>query len=38
MEPYELRPAIGFPTTDSAAAERVTAFLRQAYGWMEDIE
>src|SRR5215831_21226420 len=32
MQPYELRPATGFPTTD--AAERVTAFLRQVYGWM----
>ena len=34
MEPYELRPATGFPRTSSAAAERVAAFLRQVYGWM----
>jgi hypothetical protein len=35
MEPYELRPAPGFPQTSSvAAAERVNAFLRQVYGWM----
>ena len=34
MEPYQLRPAAGFATTSSAAAERVTAFLRQVYGWM----
>ncbi len=34
MEPYELRPVTGFPRTASDAAERVTAFLRQVYGWM----
>ncbi len=34
MEPYELRPATGFPTTSAASAERVTAFLRRVYGWM----
>src|SRR5262249_24748249 len=34
MEPYELRPVTGFSTTSPAAAERVTTFLRQVYGWM----
>jgi FtsH-binding integral membrane protein len=34
MEPYELRPSVGFPRTSTAAAEQVTAFLRQVYGWM----
>jgi FtsH-binding integral membrane protein len=34
MEPYPLRPSTGLPITAPAAAERVTAFLRQVYGWM----
>src|SRR5262245_3528875 len=34
MEPYQLRREAGLPMTSTAAAERVTAFLRLVYGWM----
>src|SRR5262245_12209625 len=34
MEPYQLRREAGLPITSTAAAERVTAFLRLVYGWM----
>ncbi|HEV8585412.1 MAG TPA: Bax inhibitor-1/YccA family protein [Methylomirabilota bacterium] len=34
MEPYERNPVTAFPTSSTAAAERVTAFLRLVYGWM----
>jgi FtsH-binding integral membrane protein len=34
MEPYQWRAEAGLPLTSTAAAERVTAFLRLVYGWM----
>src|SRR5438477_7578899 len=34
MEPYQFRMEAGLPMTSTAAAERVTAFLRLVYGWM----
>src|SRR5262249_47016922 len=34
MEPYLLRTEAGLPMTSTAAAERVTAFLRLVYGGM----
>ena len=34
MEPYQFRTEAGLPMTSTAAAERMTAFLRLVYGWM----